>query len=125
MTESVNRQFILASRPAALPTPEEVPMVESPMPQAGEGEVVVRNIYLAMDPAIRGWMSDEPNYIEPIPVGAPVRAGAIGRVVQSNSPTVEVGSVGNGYAGLGGLQLRARGTGECLRPDGCPLNDVP
>lgn len=96
MSEAVNRQYILAQRPAALPTPEEVPMIESPVPQAGAGEIVIRNHYISLDPAIRGWMSDEPNYIEPIPVGTPVWATGIGRVVQSNSPDFAVGDIALG-----------------------------
>ena len=89
----MNRQYILASRPKALPTPEEVVFQEVPVPEAGPGEIVVRNLYISLDPAIRGWMSDEPNYIEPIPVGTPVWCTAIGKVVQSNSPDFAVGDI--------------------------------
>jgi len=99
MNQAVNRQYILKSRPVGLPTAEEVPMVESPMPVAGEGEVVIRNLYISLDPAIRGWMSDEPNYIEPIPVGTKVLAGGIGRVVQSGSPDFQVGDIAMGMFG--------------------------
>lgn len=96
MTSAVNRQFILASRPVALPTPEEVQFVESPMPAAGDGEIVIKNLYISLDPAIRGWMSDEPNYIEPIPLGTKVWATGIGRVVDSKSPDFEVGDIALG-----------------------------
>ena len=96
MDPTVNRQYILKSRPVALPTAEEVPMIESPVPEAGEGEIVIRNLFISLDPAIRGWMSDEPNYIEPIPVGTKVWATGIGRVVQSNSPDFEVGDIALG-----------------------------
>ncbi len=96
MTESVNRQYILASRPLALPTPQEVPMLETPVPEAGPGEIVIRNLYMSLDPAIRGWMSDEPNYIEPIPLGTKVWATTVGRVVQSNSPDFQVGDIALG-----------------------------
>ena len=96
MDPAVNRQYILKSRPVGLPTPEDVPMLESPVPEAGPGQIVIRNLYMSLDPAIRGWMSDEPNYIEPIPVGTPVWAGTIGRVVQSNSPDFEVGDIATG-----------------------------
>jgi NADPH-dependent curcumin reductase CurA len=96
VTDTVNRQYILASRPLALPTAEEVPMIETPMPQAGEGEIVIRNRYMSLDPAIRGWMSDEPNYIEPIPVGTKIWATTIGEVVQSRSPDFQVGDIALG-----------------------------
>lgn len=96
MNPDVNRQYILASRPRGLPTPEEVPMQESPVPVAGEGEIVIRNLYISLDPAIRGWMSDEPSYIEPIPIGTKVWATGIGRVVDSQSPDFEVGDIALG-----------------------------
>ena len=81
----MNRQYILARRPVGLPTPDDVVLREVPVPEPGPGEIVIRNLYMSLDPAIRGWMSDEPNYIEPIPVGDPVWASTIGRVVQSLS----------------------------------------
>ncbi len=96
MDPNVNRQFILKSRPVGLPTSDSIVMTESPVPEAGDGEVVIRNLYLSLDPATRGWMSDEPNYIDPIEIGAPVSSGAIGRVVQSNSPEFEVGDIAMG-----------------------------
>lgn len=96
MSETINRQFLLASRPASLPTATEVPLVESPMPQAGDGEIVIRNHYISLDPAIRGWMSDAPSYIEPIPLGTAVWATGIGKVVQSNSPDFAVGDIALG-----------------------------
>ena len=99
MGSSVNRQFILKSRPAGLPNSTEVPMVESPVPVAAEGEIVIRNLYISLDPAIRGWMGDEPNYIEPIPLGQPVWATAIGRVVDSGSPDFAVGDLALGMNG--------------------------
>ncbi|MEM1113955.1 MAG: NADP-dependent oxidoreductase [Pseudomonadota bacterium] len=92
----MNRQYILASRPVALPTPEEVVFQEVPEPEPGPGEIVIRNLYMSLDPAIRGWMSDEPNYIEPIPLGTKVWATTIGRVIKSNSPEFEVGDLALG-----------------------------
>ena len=71
-------------------------MIETPVPVAGEGEIVIRNHYMSLDPAIRGWMSDEPNYIEPIPLGTKIWATAIGEVVQSRSPDFEVGDIALG-----------------------------
>jgi NADPH-dependent curcumin reductase CurA len=89
----MNRQYILARRPVGLPTTEDVVMQEVAVPEPGPGEIVIRNLYMSLDPAIRGWMSDEPNYIEPIPVGSPVWATTIGRVAQSNSPDFAEGDV--------------------------------
>ena len=121
MDPAVNRQFILKSRPVGLPTPEEVPMIESPVPEAGEGEIVIRNLYLSLDPAIRGWMSDEPNYIEPIPVGTRIWAGGIGRVVQSNSPAFQVGDIAMGMNAWEDYTLCPAEAANKVDPMGMPL----
>ncbi len=99
VSDSVNRQFILTRRPAGLPTPEDVVRRETPIPEPGEGEIVIRNLYMSLDPAIRGWMSDEPSYLPPIPLGSPVWATTIGRVVASNSPDFSVGDIALGLNG--------------------------
>lgn len=68
-------------------------MRDVPVPEPAAGEVVLRNLYISLDPAIRGWMGDAPNYIEPIKLGDAVRATVIGRVVRSNSPDYSPGDV--------------------------------
>lgn len=93
MTTLTNRQYYLASRPAGMPTAENVPFRDVPLAEPGEGEVVMRNLYISLDPAIRGWMGDDPNYIEPITLGDAVRSSVIGRVVKSNSPDFSEGDV--------------------------------
>lgn len=93
MTTLSNRQYYLAARPAGLPTPSDVPARDVPVPAPRPGEVILRNLYISLDPAIRGWMGDDPNYIEPIAIGDAVRSSVIGRVVQSNSPDFAVGDV--------------------------------
>lgn len=93
MKTLINRQYYLASRPTGAPTPADVPMREVPVPEPADGEVVMRNLFISLDPAIRGWMGDDPNYIEPITLGDAVRSSVIGRVVQSNSPEFAVGDV--------------------------------
>ena len=94
MTDLMNRQYYLASRPEGKPDASNVPSRDVPVADPGEGEVVLRNLYISLDPAIRGWMGDDPNYIEPIALGDAVRSSVIGRVVKSNSPDFKVGDVG-------------------------------
>ena len=94
MTDLINRQYYLASRPARKPDSSNVPHRDVPVRDPAEGEVVLRNLYISLDPAIRGWMGDDPNYIEPIALGDAVRSSVIGRVIKSNSPNVQVGDVG-------------------------------
>jgi len=96
MTELTNRQYYLASRPSGKPTPDNVPVRDVPVAEPGDGEIVLRNLYISLDPAIRGWMGDDPGYIEPIAIGDAVRSSVIGRVVKSNSPDYAVGDVAMG-----------------------------
>jgi NADPH-dependent curcumin reductase CurA len=96
MTTLQNRQYYLASRPTGAPTPENVPFRDVEVPEPGEGEVVLRNLHISLDPAIRGWMGDDPNYIEPIAIDETIRSSIVGRVVKSNSPDFAVGDVAMG-----------------------------
>lgn len=93
MTNLINRQYFLASRPIGHPTASNVPARDVTVPEPAAGEVVLRNLYISLDPAIRGWMGDDPNYIEPIALGDAVRSSVIGRVVRSNDPDYEPGDV--------------------------------
>ncbi|CAA0106349.1 Putative NADP-dependent oxidoreductase YfmJ [Halioglobus japonicus] len=93
MTTLTNRQYYLASRPQGEPNSSHVPARDVRVPELAPGEVVLRNLYISLDPAIRGWMGDDPNYIEPIALGDAVRSSVIGRVVRSNSPDYAPGDV--------------------------------
>jgi NADPH-dependent curcumin reductase CurA len=93
MTNLINRQYYLASRPVGEPDASHVPARDVPVPEPAAGEVVLRNLYISLDPAIRGWMGDDPNYIEPIALGDAVRSSVLGRVVRSNSPDYVIGDV--------------------------------
>ena len=78
-----NRRLILKQRPRGLPGPGDFDLSEEDMPDPGEGEVLIRNHYASLDPAMRGWMEDAPSYMPPIALGDPVRATVIGRVAKS------------------------------------------
>jgi NADPH-dependent curcumin reductase CurA len=86
-----NRQWILARRPHGVPVDEDFALVETPVPEPGEGEFVTRNLILSVDPAQRGWMDEGGNYFPPIPLGAPVTAGVIGEVIASRHPDFREG----------------------------------
>jgi NADPH-dependent curcumin reductase len=97
----VNRQWLLASRPFGEIKDENFSFQESPIPKPGPGEVLVRNLYLSLDPAMRGWMNDADSYIEPVKIGDVMRGGTVGEVLESN---VEGLSPGDKVMGLGGWQ---------------------
>ncbi|MEM1433594.1 MAG: NADP-dependent oxidoreductase [Pseudomonadota bacterium] len=98
---SVNRQWLLAKRPHGMVGRENFELAESPMPAPGPEEVLVRNLYLSFDPTQRGWMEDRPSYLPPVALGEPMRAGAVGQVVESNNERFSKGDL---VQTLGGWQ---------------------
>ena len=112
MTASSNRQFRLAARPVGLPKASDWSLVEEPVPQPGEGQFVVRNEYISLDPAMRGWMNDSKSYVPPVGIGEVMRASAVGEVVASRHPKFPVGSR---VAGLFGVQQYALSDGKGAR----------
>jgi len=97
MKNDVNRQFRLKSRPVGRIKDSDFEYVESPIPQPKEGEAVVRNLYLSLDPTNRIWMSDIDQYMPPVEIGAVMRGGGIGQVVASRSPRFQVGDLVVGF----------------------------
>src|SRR6478735_7198290 len=95
----VNRQVRLKSRPSGIPQAEHFEIVEEPVPDPSDGQVVVRNIYLSVDPAMRGWVSAVANYSEPVAVGAVMRSLAVGRVEESRSSDFHPGEYVTGMFG--------------------------
>ncbi|MGQ5701743.1 NADP-dependent oxidoreductase [Sandaracinobacteroides sp. A072] len=89
MTQS--REIRLKSRPVGLPAPEHFEMATTTLPEPGQGEVLVRNLFMSVDPYMRGRMYDRPSYVPPFAVGAPLEGGAIGEVVQSGDPSLKPG----------------------------------
>jgi NADPH-dependent curcumin reductase CurA len=83
----VNHQVRLGARPApGLPKPTDWEHTVEPVPVPAEGEIVVGISHISIDPAMRGWMNDVPSYIEPVELGAVMRAGAVGQVLASEHP---------------------------------------
>ncbi|WP_324261756.1 NADP-dependent oxidoreductase [Altererythrobacter sp. H2] len=80
-----NRRFLLRRRPDGTPVREDFELVTEPTPELAEGEFLIRNHYASLDPAMRGWMDAEGNYMPPIPLDAPVRASTIGVVEESRA----------------------------------------
>ncbi len=77
----VSREILLAARPEAEPGPEHFELVEVPIPHPEAGELLVRNLWMSVDPYMRGRMWDRPSYVPPFQVGAPLEGGAVGEVL--------------------------------------------
>jgi NADPH-dependent curcumin reductase CurA len=99
MKQSINRQVRLKLRPAGIPQAEDFEIVNAPLPDLGDDEVLVRNIYLSVEPAMRGWVSDVANYSEPVPLGAVMRGFAVGRVEASRHSDFRPGEFVTGMFG--------------------------
>ena len=96
---TTNRQILLAKRPTGWVTEADFRMVESPLPVPGDGQVLIRNHYLSLDPYMRGRMDDAPSYAENVKVGDVMVGGTVGEVVASKNPKFKPGAMVGGYAG--------------------------
>ncbi|WP_183241068.1 NADP-dependent oxidoreductase [Burkholderia pseudomallei] len=99
MSTPVNRQLRLKARPDGRVGHEHFTLAEAPLPPLGPGEMLVRVLYLSMDPTNRVWMSDIPQYLPPVAIGDVMRALGIGRVVASNAPGFAEGDLVQGLVG--------------------------
>jgi len=98
MTAKVNRQWRLAARPVGLIKESDFKLTEQPVPEPGEGEVLVRNLYLSLDPTNRGWCERD-TYMPAVKIGDVMRGGTIGVVEQSRNPRFQEGAVVQGLLG--------------------------
>jgi NADPH-dependent curcumin reductase CurA len=99
MIPAMHRQVRLAARPVGYPKETDFRLVESPVPEPGTRELLVRVIYLSLDPYMRGRMSDARSYVPPVPLGDVMEGGTVGQVVRSNHPGYAVGDIVEGRLG--------------------------
>jgi NADPH-dependent curcumin reductase len=112
MAESVNRQVLLKSRPEGMPSLDNFELTQAPVPEPGEGQVLMRILYLSLDPYMRGRMSAAKSYAAPATVGRAMVGGTVAEVVQSLNPDFASGDIVLGY---GGWQEYALLSGAGLR----------
>ena len=91
MNDRLNREIHLRSRPEGIPTADNFELVEGPPPAPVEGEVLVRNIYMSVDPYMRGRMREGKSYASPYQIGRVLYGGAVGQVVNSRSQSLAEG----------------------------------
>lgn len=95
-TAGVNRQYRLKSRPVGRIKTSDFDLVKAPAPIPGEGEALIRTLYLSLDPTNRIWMSDMDQYMPPVEIGAVMRGGGLGVVEKSNSSRYREGDIVSG-----------------------------
>ena len=105
----MNAQWRLAARPVGLPKPTDWEFVEEPVPEPSDGQFTVQLEYLSLDPAMRGWMNDVRSYVPPVGIGEVMRAGGVGRVVDSRHPGF---TTGDRVSGVFGVQRFAISDGQ-------------
>jgi NADPH-dependent curcumin reductase CurA len=109
---NTNRSIVLHSRPHGAPTAANFSLQESAMPVPQDGQVLLRTLYLSLDPYMRGRMSDAPSYAAPVALGATMVGGTVARVETSRHPGFNVGEL---VLGMNGWQDYALSDGAGLR----------
>jgi NADPH-dependent curcumin reductase CurA len=99
-----NRRFTLVRRPHGTPVPEDFLIDAAALPALGAGEILIRNVYASLDPAIRGWLDDAPSYMPPVRLGDAVRATTVGRVEASRNADY---ALGDWVMGLNGIETHS------------------
>jgi hypothetical protein len=96
---SVNRQFVLASRPTGIPEESNFNLIKTPIPALKDGEFLARAMYISVDPYMRGRISQAKSYAAGVEIGGVMVAGGVARVVESKNPNFAVGDIVDPYMG--------------------------
>jgi NADPH-dependent curcumin reductase len=97
----INKRLLLAKRPIGTPEADTWYLEPAPLPTLAAGELLIRQHYISLDPAMRGWLNEAKSYIPPVGIGEVMRAGSVGEVVESNGhPTLRVGDFVSGSGGV-------------------------
>ena len=124
MSNRMNGQWRLKSRPEGMIKETDFEYVEESLGELVEGEFLVRNLYFAFEPAMRGWLNDIKSYVPPVQLGEVMRAGTVGQVIESNNAKFAAGDFVQGqlgwqeYAVNNGEQGMMGGVSKI--PDGIP-----
>ncbi len=123
MKNNRNRQVILKSRPVDIPQADDFEIIESDVPDLLDGQILIQNVFLSIEPAMRGWVSTVANYLEPVRIGEVMRSFAAGEVLQSAHPDFKPGDKVMGmfgwqeFAVVGPAAVTRK-----IREDGLPLS---
>jgi NADPH-dependent curcumin reductase CurA len=96
----INHRFTLASRPVGMPKRTDWSYEESAVSELQEGELLIRVLFISLDPAMRGWMNQSKSYVPPVGIGEVMRALALGQVIASRNPLFAVGKHVSGSFGV-------------------------
>ena len=97
---TMNKQWRLKARPVGEPSADTWDYTESELPTITDGQLLIKIEYISMDPAMRGWLNDAKSYIAPVQIGEVMRAGTVGKVIESKHETFAVGDYVAGHNGV-------------------------
>jgi len=119
---TTSREWQLISRPKGWPEPSDFRLVETEVREPGDGELLVRNLVMSVDPYMRGRMNDGPSYAAPYELNKAMYGGAVGRVEKSNVPGIETGQIIRHGLGWRELAIVPARQAEVVNPeaDGVP-----
>ena len=112
----INTQWVLASRPVGMVAASNFERREVPVPEPAEGELLVHNLYLSLDPAMRGWISDARSYMPPVAIGEVMRGGCVAEVLDSRHAAFSPGELVFGMFGWQDYAV-SEGTGVLRVPE--------
>lgn len=109
----MNKQLLFVKRPSGEADASTWSLETNPIPEIKEGQILVKQHYVSLDPAMRGWMNQGKSYIEPMAIGSVMRAGSVGEVIASKNSKFKVGDY---VAGTGGVQQYCATDGNGFYP---------
>jgi NADPH-dependent curcumin reductase CurA len=123
MSKTVSREFHLKSRPVGIPVEDNFELITVTFPEPGEGQLLIKNVYISVDPYMRGRMIDRKSYAPPFQLGEPMTGGCVGQVVQSKHPDYQAGDYVVGFLGWREYYLaEGRQTLYKVNPELVPLS---
>lgn len=114
MNRAKNRRLLLVRRPDGMIRAEDFRLVDESIPPLAEGQFLVRNHFASIDPAMRGWLDDKPSYLPPVALGAVMRAGTVGQIIESRAAGFSAGDWIKGIHGIEEWSLGVEGDGSRL-----------
>lgn len=121
MENNRNRKIIFVSRPKGMPDESNFEMIEENVPEINEGEVLIKTLYLSVDPYMRGRMSDAKSYAKPYEVGEPFLGGMVGKVVNSKNSRFQEGQYVEGILSWAEYNLSDGSTIRKINPEWAPI----
>ena len=122
MNTTTNRRITLAARPVGVPKPSDFAIVDDPVATPDDGEVLLRTVYLSLDPYMRGRMNDAKSYVPPIGLGETMEGGAVSVVEVSRHPRFSTGGIVFGYTGWQQFSLSDGRSLRIVDPNLAPIS---